>query len=81
MSKKRKRRRSLLLSLADNEFYEKLPKLFPHADMRSDFVGNKALIDETAMRNSSLEGALLHTRGARAWDLIVDRCRASTRRK
>jgi 3-hydroxypropanoate dehydrogenase len=41
----------------DTEFYEKLPRLFPHADMRSYFVGNKALIDESAMRNSSLEGA------------------------
>jgi 3-hydroxypropanoate dehydrogenase len=41
----------------DTEFYEKLPKLFPHADMRSYFVGNKALIDETAFRNSSLQGA------------------------
>jgi 3-hydroxypropanoate dehydrogenase len=40
----------------DTEFYEKLPKLFPHADMRSHFVGNKALIDETAFRNSSLQG-------------------------
>jgi 3-hydroxypropanoate dehydrogenase len=41
----------------DTEFHEKLPKLFPHADMRSYFVGNKALIDETAFRNSSLQGA------------------------
>jgi 3-hydroxypropanoate dehydrogenase len=41
----------------DSEFYEKLPKLFPHADMRSYFVGNPALIDETAFRNSSLQGA------------------------
>ena len=41
----------------DSEFYEKLPKLFPHADMRSYFVGNQALIDETAFRNSSLQGA------------------------
>jgi len=41
----------------DTEFYEKLPKLFPHADMRSYFAGNKALIDETAFRNSSLQGA------------------------
>jgi 3-hydroxypropanoate dehydrogenase len=40
----------------DIEFYEKLPRLFPHADMRSYFVGNKALIDETAFRNSSLQG-------------------------
>jgi 3-hydroxypropanoate dehydrogenase len=41
----------------DSEFYEKLPKLFPHADMRSYFVGNKPFADETAFRNSSLQGA------------------------
>ena len=41
----------------DIEFYENLPRLFPQADMRSYFVGNKALIDETAFRNSSLQGA------------------------
>jgi len=40
----------------DVEFYEKLPQLFPHADMRSYFVGNQALIDETAFRNSTLQG-------------------------
>ncbi|HMD96762.1 MAG TPA: malonic semialdehyde reductase [Terriglobia bacterium] len=40
----------------DTEFYEQLPRLFPHADMRSYFAGNQALIDETAFRNSSLEG-------------------------
>ena len=40
----------------DNEFHEKLPKLFPHADMRSHFVGKQALIEETAFRNSSLQG-------------------------
>jgi 3-hydroxypropanoate dehydrogenase len=40
----------------DTEFYEKLPRLFPHADMRSYFVGNQGLIDETAFRNSSLQG-------------------------
>jgi len=41
----------------DTEFHEKLPKLFPHADMRSYFVGNQPLIDETAFRNSSLQAA------------------------
>src|SRR6202795_1668873 len=41
----------------DTEFYEKLPKLFPHADIRSHFVGNQTLIDETAFRNSSLQAA------------------------
>jgi len=40
----------------DNEFYEKLPQLFPHANMRSYFVGNQPLIDESALRNSSLQG-------------------------
>jgi len=41
----------------DTEFYEKLPQLFPHADMRSHFVGKQAVIDETAFRNGSLQGA------------------------
>ena len=41
----------------DTEFYDKLPRLFPHADMRSYFVGNQGLIDDTAFRNSSLQGA------------------------
>ncbi|HKX40921.1 MAG TPA: malonic semialdehyde reductase [Burkholderiaceae bacterium] len=40
----------------DMEFYEKLPKLFPHADARSWFVGNQAMIDTTAFRNSSIQG-------------------------
>jgi 3-hydroxypropanoate dehydrogenase len=40
----------------DTEFYEKLPRLFPRADMRSYFVGNQSLIDETALRNGSLQG-------------------------
>jgi len=41
----------------DTEFHEKLPKLFPHADMRAYFVGNQPLIQETAFRNSSLQAA------------------------
>ncbi len=40
----------------DNEFYEQLPQLFPHTDARAWFVGNQALIDATAFRNSSLQG-------------------------
>ena len=43
----------------DAAFYEKLPTLFPQADARSWFVGNQALIDATAFRNSSLQGAYL----------------------
>ncbi|WP_158882829.1 malonic semialdehyde reductase [Rhodanobacter sp. L36] len=41
----------------DGEFYEQLPKLFPHADARSWFVGNQPLIDTTGFRNSTLQGA------------------------
>lgn len=41
----------------DYAFYEKLPQLFPHADAKSWFVGNQALIDSTAFRNSTLQGA------------------------
>lgn len=41
----------------DMEFYEKLPKLFPHnPDARSWFVGDEEGIRTTAMRNSSLQG-------------------------
>ncbi|MBI3442129.1 MAG: malonic semialdehyde reductase [Proteobacteria bacterium] len=41
----------------DMEFYEHLPILFPQADARSWFAGNEELIAETALRNSSLQGA------------------------
>lgn len=41
----------------DAEFYEHLPRLFPQADMRSYFVGNEKLADETGFRNSSLQAA------------------------
>jgi len=41
----------------DTEFHEKLPRLFPQADVRSYFVGNKPLIEENAFRNSSLQAA------------------------
>lgn len=41
----------------DTEFYEKLPQLFPARDMRSAFSGKPELIQETAFRNSTLQGA------------------------
>jgi 3-hydroxypropanoate dehydrogenase len=41
----------------DTEFHENLPRLFPQFDMRSYFVGNHTLINETAFRNSSLQAA------------------------
>lgn len=43
----------------DMEFYEKLPRLFPHTDARSWFAGNQSAIDSTSMRNSSLQGGYL----------------------
>ena len=41
----------------DSRFYELLPRLFPHADARAWFEGKEALIEETAFRNGSLQGA------------------------
>ena len=42
----------------DLEFYEKLPRLFPHNQTaRSWFAGKPEYIKETALRNSSLQGA------------------------
>lgn len=41
----------------DMAFYEKLPKLMPHVDAKSWYAGNQKLIEETAMRNSSFQGA------------------------
>lgn len=44
----------------DMEFYEKLPKLFPHNPAaRSWFEGKPEKIRDTAFRNSSLQGACL----------------------
>jgi 3-hydroxypropanoate dehydrogenase len=43
----------------DLEFYEKLPVLYPPADARSWFAGNQSLIDTTAFRNGTLQGAYL----------------------
>ena len=41
-------------------FFEKLPKLFAHAPgMRDLFAQNPQLVEETAKRNSSLQGAYL----------------------
>ena len=41
-------------------FYEKLPKLFPHSPgMRDNFAANPQLVEVTAKRNSSLEGAYM----------------------
>ena len=41
----------------DLAFYENLPRLFPHTDARSWFVGKTDHILTSAFRNGSLEGA------------------------
>jgi len=43
----------------DPQFYDLLPRLFPAADMRANFVGKPELIAATAFRNGSLQGAYL----------------------
>lgn len=41
----------------DLEFYKSLPKLFPHVNASTWFIGNEELILETAMRNCTLQAA------------------------
>jgi 3-hydroxypropanoate dehydrogenase len=41
----------------DTRFYELLPRLFPHENARAWFEGDDALIEETAFRNGTLQGA------------------------
>jgi 3-hydroxypropanoate dehydrogenase len=43
----------------DPQFYEHLPKLFPHTDARAWFTGNDQLVFTTAFRNGTLQGAYL----------------------
>lgn len=43
----------------DPRFYDYLPRLFPGADARAWFGGNEELAEETAFRNSTLQGAYL----------------------
>lgn len=44
----------------DLKFYEKMPKLFPHNPaMKELFAGNPQLVETTARRNSTLQGAYL----------------------
>jgi 3-hydroxypropanoate dehydrogenase len=43
----------------DLTFYEHLPFLFPHINAKVWYEGNDALIEETAFRNSSLQGGYL----------------------
>lgn len=40
----------------DRRFYDHLPELYPHFDARAMFVGNEPYREETAFRNSSIQG-------------------------
>jgi len=42
---------------SDQKFYDRLGELFPHTDARPWFAGNDAMIESTAFRNSTLQGA------------------------
>ena len=41
----------------DLQFYEWLPRLFPHKDMRSAFIGKPQFAETSAFRNGSLQSA------------------------
>ena len=43
----------------DLEFYEQLPKLFPHTDARSWYVDSPQAAEKSAFRNGTLQGAYL----------------------
>ncbi len=43
----------------DLKFYDHLPRLFPHADAKSWFIGNETHANTTAFRNGTLQGAYL----------------------
>ena len=43
----------------DLEFYEHLPRLFPHTDAKSWFTSSEELANQTAFRNGSLQGAYM----------------------
>ncbi|PKP92864.1 MAG: malonic semialdehyde reductase [Alphaproteobacteria bacterium HGW-Alphaproteobacteria-16] len=53
----------------DLEFHEQLPWLFPHTDAKSWFTGSAEARQESAFRNSSLQGAyFLMAARALGWD-------------
>ena len=60
----------------DREFYELLPRLYPRTDARGWFTSNPALVEETGLRNSSLQGAYFIL-ALRAQGLDCGRCRGS----
>jgi 3-hydroxypropanoate dehydrogenase len=43
----------------DQQFYDRLPELFPYADAKSWFTSSPELSEQTAFRNSSMQAAYL----------------------
>lgn len=49
-----------VIAAYDPKFYERLPELFPaHADARDTFAADTHLAEQTAFRNSAMQGAYL----------------------
>ncbi len=65
----------------DPLFYQHLPKLFPPADAKAWFSGNPDLAEETAFRNSTLQGAYLIMAARALGGLIAGRCPGSIKTK
>ena len=58
------RRPSTAIIGMDVRFYEKMPKLFPHADAKAWFKDlPENVLEYIALRNSSLQGRVLHAGG------------------
>jgi 3-hydroxypropanoate dehydrogenase len=53
----------------DQFFHNKLPELYPAADLKNWFTGNPDLVEETGFRNSSLQGGYF-IMAARALGLV-----------
>ena len=63
----------------DEEFYEHLPELFPHADARSWFAGNEALAHTTARAPASASTAAI-ARSLASMRLVLPVSRCNSRR-
>ncbi|QNT77517.1 malonic semialdehyde reductase [Entomobacter blattae] len=49
----------VVLVAYDLQFYDQFPKLWPHEDLRSWYAADHVLAEETAQRNSTLQGGYM----------------------
>lgn len=49
----------VVIVATDDKFYDHMPRLFPHREVRSLFANDEALAKTTAFRNATLQGAYL----------------------